>query len=202
MTEETSNKFCSSCGAQIGIGAAMCSKCGAGQRPDIGRVSNWWYLCPIFFTIIGGLIAWVANKEIDPRKARKLLIIGLIMPVFWAIVYFGAISLIVLFSLGEQRILARDAMRQSDIRQIGIAMEMYYDFNDLRYASGPNDLRDFFDPFPADPASGEHYTWLDQGGNFQTYCIYAALESGEYYVVSERGVKRMNYRPITISDCW
>jgi len=53
--------------------------------------SNWWYLLPIFFGIIGGIIAYFAIRKDDRIKAKKclylsliLLAIGIIVDVFFA----------------------------------------------------------------------------------------------------------------------
>ncbi len=40
-------------------------------------VSNWWYLLPILFSIVGGLVAWYRFRKTDPRKARNMIIVGL-----------------------------------------------------------------------------------------------------------------------------
>ena len=41
--------------------------------------SNWWYLLPILFNIVGGLISYFAIKNDDPIKAKYCLCIGLII---------------------------------------------------------------------------------------------------------------------------
>ena len=41
--------------------------------------SNWWYLLPIFFGIIGGIIAYFAIRKDDRKKAKKCLFVGLIL---------------------------------------------------------------------------------------------------------------------------
>jgi len=41
--------------------------------------SNWWYLLPIFFGIIGGIIAYFAIRKDDRIKAKKCLYLGLIL---------------------------------------------------------------------------------------------------------------------------
>lgn len=41
--------------------------------------SNWWYLLPIFFSLVGGVIAYFAIKNDDPKKARNCLAIGIIL---------------------------------------------------------------------------------------------------------------------------
>ena len=45
-----------------------------------------WYLLPAFLGIIGGVIAYAILKNVDPQKAKKALIIGLIVtiPIFAA----------------------------------------------------------------------------------------------------------------------
>jgi uncharacterized Tic20 family protein len=56
------------------------------------HVSSAWYLFPFFFGFIGGIIAWAVNKDINPGKARNMLIFGII----WTIV--GTIILIAIFA--------------------------------------------------------------------------------------------------------
>lgn len=41
--------------------------------------SNWWYLLPIFFSLVGGVIVYFAIKNDDPKKARNCLAIGIIL---------------------------------------------------------------------------------------------------------------------------
>ena len=41
-------------------------------------MSRWWLL-PIFFTILGGVVAYVANREKNFKKARLMLIVGICM---------------------------------------------------------------------------------------------------------------------------
>ena len=41
--------------------------------------SNWWYLLPILFSIIGGLISYFAIKHDDPKKAKYCLCVGLLL---------------------------------------------------------------------------------------------------------------------------
>jgi uncharacterized Tic20 family protein len=43
------------------------------------HASAAWYLVPIFLGIIGGVIMWLALKSEDPRKAKKGLIVAVIM---------------------------------------------------------------------------------------------------------------------------
>ncbi len=41
--------------------------------------SRWWYLLPIFFNIIGGVIAYYVLRKDDRVKAKKALILGIIL---------------------------------------------------------------------------------------------------------------------------
>ena len=41
--------------------------------------SNLWYIVPILFGIIGGIIGYYALRRDDPQKAKKCLYLGLIL---------------------------------------------------------------------------------------------------------------------------
>ena len=41
------------------------------------RVSGAWWLLPILAGWLGGLIAWLVNKDTDPSKARAMLLTGI-----------------------------------------------------------------------------------------------------------------------------
>ena len=56
--------------------------------------SNWWYLVPILFGLIGGIIGYFALRRDDPEKAKKCLYLGLILKAI------NIIANIVLFSAG------------------------------------------------------------------------------------------------------
>jgi len=40
--------------------------------------SNAWFLLPIFFGMIGGIIAFFILRKDDPRKARNCLYVGIV----------------------------------------------------------------------------------------------------------------------------
>lgn len=91
MTERKT-KFCSNCGAEIDVRAKICLKCGVEQILT-EHVSSWWYLVPLFFSLLGGVIAWAVNKDRDPRKARNMLIFGIVWTIITIIIFYllGAI---------------------------------------------------------------------------------------------------------------
>jgi hypothetical protein len=46
---------------------------------QIKRRSSFWFLLPIIFNVIGGIIAFFIINEDDPRKARNCLYLGIIL---------------------------------------------------------------------------------------------------------------------------
>ena len=46
---------------------------------QIKRRSSFWFLLPIVFNVIGGIIAFFVIREDDPRKARNCLYLGIIL---------------------------------------------------------------------------------------------------------------------------
>jgi len=49
------------------------------SQPEKRKRSNAWYLLPIFFGMIGGVIAFLFLRRDDSRMARNCLYIGIIM---------------------------------------------------------------------------------------------------------------------------
>lgn len=49
--------------------------------PEKAR-SNAWFLLPIFFGVIGGIIAYFILRKDDPRKAQNCLYLGIAFMVF------------------------------------------------------------------------------------------------------------------------
>ncbi|MDA1337574.1 MAG: type II secretion system protein [bacterium] len=104
------------------------------------------------------------------------------------IAIMGILAGIVLVSLGGARANARDARRQSDMRQFNTAMELCYDDSGcnvseayLQSAIMPTAVGTYLKAVSKDPASGSpSYSWVDNsaaGGNTdQDYCSYAILE--------------------------
>jgi hypothetical protein len=46
---------------------------------EIRKRSSLWFLLPVFFNIIGGVIAYFIIKEDDPSKAKNCLWLGIIL---------------------------------------------------------------------------------------------------------------------------
>ena len=43
--------------------------------------SNFWFLLPIFFGLIGGIIAYFVLRQDDPKKAKNCLYLGIILAI-------------------------------------------------------------------------------------------------------------------------
>jgi len=130
------------------------------------------------------------------------------------IAVIGLLASIVLVSLGPAREKARDARRQSDIRQINLAMEMCYDDAScggageqyISQATMPTVILNYLPIVPTDPKTDAAYKWVDNSTDDQQYCVYAALETGtdNKYCASERGVADKVYATSTaptLADC-
>jgi uncharacterized membrane protein YvbJ len=90
--------FCAKCGFEITEElVAFCNKCGTPTSQNSGKKnssenymsknssiitserSNWWYLVPILFGIIGGFISYLILRTKSPILAKKCLIVGTIV---------------------------------------------------------------------------------------------------------------------------
>lgn len=73
--------------------------------PYVGVSAAWWLL-PIFFSVIGGIIAWVCVKDRDPRMAKNCLILGIILtvvPFAIGILFAGILALPGMYSFDMMR---------------------------------------------------------------------------------------------------
>ena len=129
------------------------------------------------------------------------------------IAIIGILSTIVLVSMGGARSKARDAKRQSDIRQITTAQEMYYDANNAQYATGPaisaSGTWAIGTYLPA--LSDASYGWALNSASPTSYCAYAALENKGscsqtyyYFTASPVGTRLLctSTSPLTIGNCF
>jgi prepilin-type N-terminal cleavage/methylation domain-containing protein len=155
-----------------------------------------------FLKIIRSIrIPFVDSHYIFMKKGFTLIELLVVIAII------GILSGIVLVSLGGARSKARDARRESDIRQIGTAMEMYYSDNEAYLATStmPTAIGTYLSTVPKDPqttgsCSGS-YCWKDNTGNNQAFCTYAKLENGTYFAASEKGTKTLTTAPTGL-PCW
>jgi hypothetical protein len=88
--------------AEVGIGAGAATAAPApatwpsqpgyayGPAQPRREVSGAWWLLPIFMGWLGGLIAWLINKDVDPQKARAMLITGIIISAAILLLFIAA----------------------------------------------------------------------------------------------------------------
>lgn len=95
--------FCTNCGFNIiEEPSNFCPKCGTHTTTVTEKTetsdyvsrgssivpparSNWWYLLPIFFSVIGGVIAYFILRKDSPKLAMNCFIVGLILTVIGVI---------------------------------------------------------------------------------------------------------------------
>lgn len=141
------------------------------------------------------------------------------------ITIIGILSTMVLVSMSGVRSRAKDAKRESDIRQIVLAMEIDYS-DDEKYSQYsqaewesltvqiPKGTGKYLSPIPRDP-KGDAYNWLDNssgttGCNAQRYCFFAELEEPSadpskaiYFAGSEKGTRKLDLAsPPNSCPCW
>jgi len=86
------SNFCGKCGNSIPSLDEFCTNCGAKKTGNIeskkteenhARIrkerSGAWYLAPILFSLIGGIVAYFVVRNDDPKLARNCLVIGVVI---------------------------------------------------------------------------------------------------------------------------
>ncbi len=48
---------------------------------QVRQRSGLWFLLPILFNVVGGIIAYFVIREDDPKKARNCLYLGIVLAV-------------------------------------------------------------------------------------------------------------------------
>lgn len=62
-------------------------------------VSGAWWLLPVLLVFLGGIIAWAATKDRDPKKAKSMLKWGIILTFIYAVIII-AIYFVLTWVLG------------------------------------------------------------------------------------------------------
>jgi len=66
------------------------------KTPSGERISGAWWLMPIFLTWVGGLVAWLVNKDKDPKRAKSMLIWGIVLTFVYPIIWLLGIWIVAL----------------------------------------------------------------------------------------------------------
>jgi len=152
------------------------------------------------------------STAFNNKKQRAFTLIELLV----VIAIIGLLSSIVLVSLGGARSKARDATRQSDIRQVVTAQEMYYDDNSSFIQQAAQDgipaIGIYLGAIDDPQTPTMHYKWLANNActpSGQAFCAYATLENKgncsttKYFAVSEKGSKEIcDTAPSNGCACW
>jgi hypothetical protein len=97
-TELQDRVYCQPCANKLFMAKSDVQVSAAPAAPIIQSVSGAWWLLPIFFTWLGGLIAWAVTKARDPKKARSMLIWGIVLTFIYGII--STILIVILFAMG------------------------------------------------------------------------------------------------------
>lgn len=96
-TELQDRVYCQPCANKLFV-AKSDVQVAAPAAPSVEPVSGAWWLLPIFFTWLGGLIAWAVTKARDPKKARSMLIWGIVLTFVYGIL--TTIAIVILVAMG------------------------------------------------------------------------------------------------------
>ena len=156
-------------------------------------------------------------KLFSKTKKRGFTLIELLV----VIAIIGILATIVLVSLNTARAKARDARRSSDLHQISLAMEMYYDSQTpATYPAALPDaatlipaasalLSPYMNPVPLDPSNSAgppdlRYYWTDTGSPTTRYCAWSRMEvptAATYIVSNPNGTKQTTTVP-AVGNCY
>jgi len=123
------------------------------------------------------------------------------------IAIIGLLASIILVSLNSARAKARDTKRMAALKQIQLALEMYYDDNDsypvrhayttnvncgVNWCNLENDLSPYLSVLPRDPKGLQNtYRYYYDGGESDDYPGYGLMarfeHSGNFHLVNEDG---------------
>ncbi|MFZ5559660.1 MAG: type II secretion system protein [Patescibacteria group bacterium] len=118
------------------------------------------------------------------KKSKGFTLIELLV----VIAIIGILATIVLVSLNTARQKARDSRRLSDMRQIALALEMYYDDNTTTgYPGTANGLCDDWAAMVTALETGGYMTKvpLDPGGVTETYQYSVGTNNADYLLKAQ-----------------
>jgi hypothetical protein len=166
-------------------------------------------LYPPLFLILVLLFPRIASLLRGNNKNKIIAVIILLFFIFGFFLLNGINKI----ELNEAVKRISDRGKESDIRQISLAMEMYYDSNNSEYlqsATMPSDIGTFLNPVPLNHQDNSPYNWINNlsagacGGmeEGQWYCVYATLVSTTTelggILSNQKGVKQLSWASTSI----
>jgi len=139
------------------------------------------------------------NKKILGCLNKEISIVPI------ALVVISILSIIIIISLKGGTIpKSPDAVRKSGIRQINLAMDMYYDdYGEyLQSEKIPIAIGNYLNPVPIEnPMRGPCYSyqWISNMIDPQKYCVWACLGDGKFFVANQKGVKTLEKAPTDLN---
>jgi prepilin-type N-terminal cleavage/methylation domain-containing protein len=113
-------------------------------------------------------------KIMFKRSSRGFTLIELLV----VIAIIGILSSVVLASLNDARQKSRDAKRVADIKQLQLALELYFDSNGTYPSSTSQLAPNFISVVPTDPVNNSAYFYagLGSGATCTDYHLGATIE--------------------------
>ncbi|HJN62874.1 MAG TPA: prepilin-type N-terminal cleavage/methylation domain-containing protein [Candidatus Paceibacterota bacterium] len=105
------------------------------------------------------------------------------------IAIIGILSSVVLASLNSAREKSRDAKRVSDVKQLQLALELYFDDNN-NYPQAVSEANletpGYLSAIPVDPTTGSNYSYaaLGSGSTCSSYHLGATLENTNHVALA------------------
>jgi len=114
-------------------------------------------------------------------SARGFTLIELLV----VIAIIGILSSVVLASLNDARKKSRDAKRIADVKQLQLALELYFDSNGTYPSTTSSLTGTYISVVPVDPVGGAAYSYagLGSGATCTSYHLGATLEQAGHTVL-------------------
>lgn len=125
VANTTIQSFCTNCGEKIVPDSEFCTNCGNSMRgkpsqtyvnssqlnqvPPVGRI---WYLLPLFLGWIGGIIGYFLTKDRNPKRAKKILLVGIIPTIIGFGIVFGIAGFAGLSALNSENSYIENSLSQ------------------------------------------------------------------------------------------
>ena len=126
------------------------------------------------------------------EKSRGFTLIELLV----VIAIIGILSSVVLASLNSAREKSRDARRLSDVKQLQLALELFFDSNGAYPSSTSALAPDFIGSVPVDPVSDDPYDY-ETGSSNTDYVLRSTLEQLDHQALGDD----VDGTPLSSIDC-